>query len=181
MAFAASCVEVLVPSYVRYSELEQVGDPALVRAVTDAVWSALVSDQPEEGLSALPSAGAVRELLPSEEGWNEWAPQAEDAIASLGYLLELVRNDDVTVAAYPAERAYAAVDELTAREQDLGVLDADGREALLESPPIQVELQRQAEALRGPAGLGLGTFSREGLRAAAERTPVGGVTGFERS
>ncbi|MBQ0981179.1 DUF416 family protein [Micromonospora sp. M61] len=175
VAFAVSCVEVLVPSYVKFSEPDQIGDADLVRASVDAVWSASAGHQPAVHCPELPSPDAVKELLPSEDDWNDWAPQAEDAVASLIYLLELVGSDDVTYAVYAAERAYAAADELSAREQGLGVLDADDREALLGSPSVQVELRRQAEAL---TILGDSAGDRSAvaeLRAAARRIPVGGV------
>ncbi|RAO38117.1 hypothetical protein PSN13_01088 [Micromonospora saelicesensis] len=164
-----------MPSYTKFSEPDQVGDADLVRASVDAVWSALAGNQPAVHHPELPSPDAVKELLPSEDHWNDWAPQAEDAVASLVYLIELLGSDDVTYAVYTAERAYAAVDELSAREQDLEVLHADDREALLGSPSVQVELRRQAEALTilgDPAGDRTAVAE---LRAAARRTPVGGV------
>ncbi|MDG4784175.1 DUF416 family protein [Micromonospora sp. WMMD961] len=175
IAFAASCVEVLVASYVRYSELEQVGDANLVRASVDAVWSALEGREPEVIHSDLPSPESVKELLPSADEWNEWAPQAEDAIASLVYLLELLGADDASYAAYTAERAYAAVDEFAAREQGLEVLDADDREALRESPLVQAELRRQAEALRLLQESTVERSAVTELRTAARRLSVGGA------
>ncbi|WP_328369613.1 DUF416 family protein [Micromonospora zamorensis] len=175
VAFAASCVEVLVPSYVKFSELKQVGDADLVRTSVDAVWSALEVHEPDVLYPELPSPESVKELLPSEDDWNEWAPQAEDAVASLVYLLELLGSDDVTYAIYTAERAYAAVDEFSAREQGLGVLDADDRAALLGSPSTQVELRRQTEALRILRDSAGGRSAVAELRAAAQRTPVGGA------
>ncbi|MEU8407061.1 DUF416 family protein [Micromonospora sp. NPDC048842] len=175
VAFAVSCVEVLVPSYVRFSEPDQVGDAHLVRASVDAVWSALAGHQPAVHYPELPSPDAVKELLPAEDDWNDWAPQAEDAVASLVYLLELVDSDDVTDAVYTAERAYAAVDEFSAREQDLEVLDADDREALLGSPSVQDELRRQTEALTILGDSAADRSAVAELRAAARRNPVGGV------
>ncbi|WP_433313800.1 DUF416 family protein [Micromonospora sp. CA-269861] len=175
LAFATSCVEVLVPSYVTFSELEQVGDANLVRASVDAVWSALEGHEPEATYPELPSPESVKELLPSEDDWNEWAPQAEDAVASLVYLLELLASDDVIYAVHAAERAYSAVDDFVAREQDLGVLDADDREALLKTPLIQAELRRQADALRILQDSAAERSAVSELRAAAQRLPVGGA------
>lgn len=148
VAFAATCVEVLIPWYGRFAALEGVGDPEFVRAATDAVWSQL--EQPGSGIdpARLPSVATIKELLPQEEDWNEWAPQAEDTVAALVFLLELAHTDDVRFAVYAARRTYSAVDELAARQADLCVLDAAARSALLESPPVQTELRRQAAVLR---------------------------------
>nr|WP_165449456.1 DUF416 family protein [Krasilnikovia cinnamomea] len=174
VAFAVSCVEVLVPSYARFSEIEEVGDPELVRTVVDAVWSSLGTSDGFSMPPDLPSPDAVKELLPTEDDWNEWAPQAEDAIAALVYLLELIRSDDVEMAAYTSERAYAAVDEFTAREQELEVLDASDRESLLESASIQTELQRQATTLDILRNRGADSSAIAELRVLAQRAPIGG-------
>jgi uncharacterized protein YjaG (DUF416 family) len=148
VAFAASCVEILVPSYARFAELEGVGDPALVRAAAEAVWSELGRSLFEGDPPDLPPSSSIRRLVPNEDDWNEWAPQAEDAIAALFYLLEFVQNNNIEFLIYVAQRAYSAIDELTARQLDLGVLDAAQRRALLQSPPIQTELLRQQDAIR---------------------------------
>lgn len=178
VGFAAGCVEVLLPAYSRFSELEEVGDPVLVRTVMDAVWTKLESADRSVSGGDLPSPDSIQELLPAEEDWNEWAPQAEDAIAALVYLLRLVRDDDVNLAVYAAERAYAAADEFEARKQELEVLDAHDRQMLLESSSVQVELRRQVESLeilRHPLA-GLAEIAR--LRAEAMRRPVGGGGGI---
>jgi uncharacterized protein YjaG (DUF416 family) len=148
VAFAISCVEILIPSYARFAELENAGNPEFVRATTDAVWAELGRASFEIDASDLPSTASVRELLPGEDEWNEWAPQAEDAIASLVYLLELVHSNDISYVVYAAQRAYAAVDEFAARQFGLGVLDAEQRAELLQSASIQTELVRQEDALR---------------------------------
>jgi len=172
VAFAVACVEVLVPSYFRFAALEGVGDPEFVRDTTDSVWSEL--ERPSFDSSRLPSSATVEEMLPEEDDWNEWAPQAEDAIAALFYLIELVHSDDVKFAFHAAERSYSAVDEFAAREADLRVLDAAGRAALLESPLIQAELARQRAALRilRAASGEPGSVLAE-LRTSAERHAIG--------
>lgn len=178
-AFAVSCVEVLIPAYLKFSGLEGVGDPVLVRTSVDEVWAGLQGGDIGSATSRLPSPDSMKELLPAEEDWNEWAPQAEDAISSLVYLLELLRDDNIELAVYVAERAYSAADEFEAREQDLGVLGSDDGEALLQASSIQVELQRQMDvldALRDYAG---NPSLIADLRAAAIQVPVGGFTGVD--
>jgi uncharacterized protein YjaG (DUF416 family) len=169
--FAVGCVEVLLPAYVKFNAMEEAGDPDLVREIVDAVWSALESS--EVGSAELPAPEVVQVLLPDDEDWNEWAPQAEDAIAALVYLLELLRQDDVDLAAYPAERAYAAVDEFAAREQGLEVLHPADRAALVAAPSIQAELQRQADALAILRDASAGRSVVAQIRAAARRLPIG--------
>lgn len=176
-AFAVSCVEVLIPAYLKFSELEEAGDPVLVRTSVDAVWSGLQGGDMSGAASELPTPDSIKELLPAEEDWNEWAPQAEDAIASLVYLLELLREDNVDLAVYVAERAYAAADEFEAREQDLEVLRSDDSEALLQASSIQAELQRQVDALDALQDPATDSSIISGLRAAAVQVPVGGLTG----
>ncbi|MFI7435809.1 DUF416 family protein [Micromonospora haikouensis] len=177
VAFAVSCVEVLIPAYLRFSGLEEVGDPVLVRSSVDAVWSGLQRGDMSSAISELPSSDSIKELLPAEEDWNEWAPQAEDAIASLVYLLDLLRDDNVDLAVYVAERAYAAVDEFEAREQDLGVIGSDDSEALLQASSIQAELHRQIDVLSALQDPVADSSIIADLRAAAMRVPVGGLTG----
>jgi uncharacterized protein YjaG (DUF416 family) len=175
VAFAASCIEVLVPSYARFAELEGVGDPGLVRTAVNAVWSGLRSSSSYSEPTDLPPSGAVRDLVPAEDDWNDWAPQAEDAVASLFYLLEFMQNDDVQFLVYVAQRAYSAVDELTARQMDLGVLDATQRSALLDAPPIQAELVRQQDAIRSLRDSLEGDESvLSRLRATSESLAAGG-------
>ncbi|BCL12598.1 DUF416 family protein [Micromonospora sagamiensis] len=176
-AFVVSCVEVLIPAYLKFSGLEEVGDPVLVRTSVDAVWSGLQGDDMSSAVSELPSPASIEELLPAEEDWNEWAPQAEDAIVSLVYLLELLRDDNVDLAVYVAERAYAAADEFEAREQDLEVLGSDDGEVLLQASSIQAELQRQVDALDALQDPAADSSIIAGLRAAAMQVPVGGLTG----
>jgi uncharacterized protein YjaG (DUF416 family) len=175
VAFGASCVETLVPSYARFAELEGVGEPGLVRAATDAVWSELSRTLLDGEPTDLPPSSSIRSLVPTDDDWNEWSPQAEDAVASLFYLLEYIRNDDIKFLVYVAQRAYSAIDELTARQLDLGVLDAAQRRALLESSSIQAELVRQQDAI------GILCDSSDGdesalsrLRATSESLAVGG-------
>ncbi|MEV0726978.1 DUF416 family protein [Micromonospora purpureochromogenes] len=174
-AFAVSCVEVLVPAYLKFSRLEEVGDPVLVRNSVDAVWLGLQGRDMSSAVSELPSPDSIKELLPAEEDWNEWAPQAEDAIASLVYLLELLRDDNVDLAVYIAERAYAAADEFEAREQDLEVLGSNDSEALLQASSIQAELQRQVDALNALQVPEADSSVIAVLRAAAMQVPVGGL------
>ncbi|GAA2859639.1 hypothetical protein Acy02nite_23780 [Actinoplanes cyaneus] len=177
VAFAAGCVEVLVPAYSKFSELEEIGDPALVRSCVDVIWSGLEGLDLSGTAAGLPSPESIKEMLPGEEDWNEWAPQAEDAIAALVYLLEILRDDNVDLAVYVAERAYAAADDYEAREQGLEVLGSEESEALLRASSIQTELLRQADALnalRDPAA----DFSViASLRVAAMQAPVGGLAG----
>jgi hypothetical protein len=45
VAFVASCVEVLIPSYVRFAEIEEIGDTGLVVDVIDRVWVSLGDPQ----------------------------------------------------------------------------------------------------------------------------------------
>ncbi|MDG4838427.1 DUF416 family protein [Micromonospora sp. WMMD967] len=173
VAFAAGCVEVLIPAYLKFSELEEVGDPVLVRTSVDAVWSGLQGGDVSGVASELPTPDSMKELLPAEEDWNEGAPQAEDAIASLVYLLEILRDDNVDLAVYAAERAYSAADEFEAREQDLEVLGRDDGEALLQASSIQAELRRQADALDALQDPVADLSIVSGLRAAAMQVPVG--------
>ncbi|KIR61302.1 hypothetical protein TK50_26730 [Micromonospora haikouensis] len=177
VAFAVSCVEVLIPAYLKFSELEEAGDRVLVRMWVDAVWSGLQGGNMSSAISELPSPDSIKELLPVQEEWNEWAPQAEDAIASLVYLLELLRDDNVDLAVYVAERAYAAADEFEAREQDLEVIGSDDSEVLLQASSIQAELQRQVDVLSALQDPVADSSIIAGLRAAAMRVPVGGLTG----
>lgn len=105
VAFVASCVEVLIPSYVRFAELEEIGDPGMVASVIDRVWVSLGDPQGDLGRLELPSSEALLELSPEEEDWNEWAPQAENAIAALSFLVDLTRNDDPGLQSEPRSNA----------------------------------------------------------------------------
>jgi uncharacterized protein YjaG (DUF416 family) len=175
VAFAVSCIEILVPSYARFAAMEGVGDPELVRTAVDAVWSWLRASPSGDGPADLPPSSSVRSLVPAEDDWNEWAPQAEDAVASLYYLLEFLQTDDVQFLNYVAERAFSAVDELTARQMDLGVIDEPGRRALAEASAVQAELARQQEAMRVIRNSADGDESVLGwLKTTSESLAVGG-------
>ncbi|MFI9530920.1 DUF416 family protein [Micromonospora rosaria] len=145
VAFVASCVEVLVPGYARFCEEEGVGDPDLIGNIVNQVWDGL--RRPVlEGIE-VPSPSSVLDSLPEEEDWNEWFPQAENAVAATSFLVELVRNNDASLAVRAANQCYEAVDELAARGIEGGLLDAEAREVLGELPLVQKELLRQQEAI----------------------------------
>jgi uncharacterized protein YjaG (DUF416 family) len=173
MVFVATCVEVLTPSYVRFAELEGVGDPGLVNDTVDTVWVGLGGAGPIE--RDLPSSDQILSLLPAEDDWNEWAPQAENAIAALTFLVRLVGNGEVGLAVRAAQQSYEAADEFASRQMDSGLLDAVGRMGLLESPTVQTELRRQEDLLRmlreAPDG-GLSVMSE--ARQAARSQAIGG-------
>jgi len=174
VAFAATCVEVLVPSYRRFSELEEVGDAAFVESAIAAVWAELERSD-EIDSTGIPSSAAVLEFMPQEEDWNDWSPQAENAITALAYLTMLIREDDVQYAVYPAEHAYEAVDELVNRDPEPRMLDAVARAAVSGSAAIQAELERQEEVLRILSDSADGGRSRLGeLRDHARRGAIGG-------
>ncbi|GIJ44108.1 hypothetical protein Val02_09940 [Virgisporangium aliadipatigenens] len=149
VVFVASCVEVLIPGYARFSELEGVGDTALLRDTLDAVWAEAGRPGSESvAASVLPPDDAIEALLPAEEDWNDWAPQAEDAVAALMYLTRLIRGGDIAAAAYAAARSYSAFDEFVARRLELRAVDHAARVILLSAPEIQAELRRQRDVLR---------------------------------
>src|SRR5262245_53604306 len=147
VAFAGTCAEVLIPGYRRFAELEEVGDVDLLNAVLDAAWAALPEDASAE--LPVPSPDTILGLLPQEEDWNEWAPQAENAVAAVHFVAKLQDSGDVDLAVREAQQAYEAVEELVARQApDGGLLDAAARTRLLESDPVQAELERQEQVVR---------------------------------
>jgi len=174
VAFATSCVEVLVPSYRRFSELEEVGDADLVESAVNAVWDELERTTSSLDPSRLLPSERALELMPEEEDWNEWAPQAENSITALVYLLRLARQDETKYAVYAAQHAYEAVDEFVARERDLRVVDTAGRAELLQAPLIQDELHRQNEVLRILRDSTDGRSHLPELRGNAQARAVGG-------
>lgn len=176
VAFVASCVEVLIPSYVRFAELEEIGDPGMVASVIDRVWVSLGDPQGDLGRLELPSSEALLELSPEEEDWNEWAPQAENAIAALSFLVDLTRNDDPGLAVRAAQQCYEAADEFAAREIDAGLLDAAARAELIGSVVVQNELRRQkevVETLRQASDRGPSVLTT--VREAARLNAIGGA------
>jgi hypothetical protein len=86
--------------------------------------------------------------LPGHHAEVTVVQRAEDLGLKPRNLLEFIQNDDVQFLIYIAQRAYSAIDELTARQMDLGVLDATRRRELLEATAIQAELIRQQDAIR---------------------------------
>lgn len=137
----------LLPAYNRFCVLEDTGEPDLVRRAMDSVWLRLESNELARLGVELPTRENLLDLMPQEDDWNEWAPQAEDAIGSLVLLRDLFESGDVALAVRIAERPYGGADELAAREMDIAFVDAPGRRRLLESPIVQRELQRQDGAI----------------------------------
>lgn len=147
IAFAASCVEVLVPSYRRFSQLEQVGDADFVQNTIDSVWTQLETEEDYFDSSGVPASDQVLGLMPEEDDWNDWYPQAENAITALAYLVMLAREDNAQYAVHAAEHSYEAVDELVSRDPEPRMLNASARAELLAEHAIQAELVRQSQAL----------------------------------
>ncbi|XVV16182.1 DUF416 family protein [Actinoplanes sp. CA-131856] len=158
--FAASCAEVLYPSYARFVDIERVGDSRFVRSTLDAAWERLEGG---EG-AALPSGDEVLRLLPLEEDWNDWAAQAENAIGALSIVVGILDGHGKPgAAADAAYQAYEAADELANRwEDDTAVPEA-----------VDDEVARQKEAVRTslPRWLGHWLTKRVKRRSAAQRLP----------
>jgi uncharacterized protein YjaG (DUF416 family) len=174
-AFAIACVEALIPAYERYCAMEQAGDPALVRQATDAVWQHLEPERFGQPDISLPAREALMAIMPEDEDWNEWAPQAEDTIAALVMVLDLLHDNEPELAARIATRPYASADELSARTMEVGVVGEAERRQLLESPAVQAELERQERALTALRQVARPESSvlRE-LRQGAHRFHIGG-------
>ncbi|MER5535570.1 DUF416 family protein [Streptomyces mirabilis] len=154
--FSASCAEALLPSYRRFTELEDVGDPDNVEEVLERIWAGLL--EPGEGglPSGLPDSAEVLRLLPDQdEQWNEWSACAENAIAALGLLIAFCENLDLDIAVRVAQQAYEAVDSIASSALDPPFMDHQVAHDILAADVVQRELRRQqeaVEALANPAG-----------------------------
>ena len=146
--FSASCSEVLISCYRKFSELEGVGDPDYMEEVLEGVWAALLT--PRDGASGvdLPASQEILMMLPDQdEEWNEWSACAENAVASVGLLLELMAGGGREVVARIAQQSYEAVDWIAADDLDPPFVDARQAELILGSEIVQVELGRQLSAI----------------------------------
>lgn len=148
--FAASCVETLFPAYSRFVEIEEVGDADFARSTLDSVWESLETGCADTGDGVtFPSRDEVLRLLPEEEDWNDWAPQAENAIGALSIVLDIIQGRaSASAAADAAYQAYEAADEL-ANRRELGeepLNDEDNRS--VDSSIVEDETERQEYTVR---------------------------------
>ncbi|MFJ8020371.1 DUF416 family protein [Streptomyces sp. NPDC096311] len=154
--FSAACAEVLLPSYRRFAELEEVGDPDSVEEILERIWEELLASGEEWVPTELPDPGEVFQLLPDQdEEWNEWSACAENAIAALGLLIEYCGSLELDFAARVAQQAYEAVDSIASSAADAPFMDQQVVEEVLAANIVQSELRRQSgvvELLAGPLG-----------------------------
>ncbi|HKV39314.1 MAG TPA: DUF416 family protein [Blastocatellia bacterium] len=144
VAFAAACVQRMLPLYVSFAVATGRGDPGLSQAILARVWTDLtghlIPDRELEGL--LKSAVG---LVPREEDgpWLEGQGAAQDAATALVLVLRCRQSGDALEAAQAATSGFDMLEQFTAFRGRIDRSAASARARAELDPVVQAELARQ--------------------------------------
>lgn len=109
--FACSCAERLIPLYAWSCQLTRNGDVDLLRAALDVGWSGSESVATSAELDRW--SQRVEELLPPEdEAEGLSTAVAQNAVASVAYVIRVLRTGDPQSSVWAARQLYEAADAI---------------------------------------------------------------------
>lgn len=168
-AFAASCAERLLPTYIRYSEKACLGakQSQVYRDALDMIWRCVTGEDVDRQsideieqicLSAIPS---------EDDAWQVGEPYAEDAGAAVVFAIRTWRFCDPQEAVWAAQRILDAIDnyagqnyppnqhhspdtlterELARQDRDLRQLEEPTEPSVVRSGLQEIRIRAQQEA-----------------------------------
>lgn len=144
VAFAATCVERLLPAYEEYSKRLEGTVSRELNSILERLWADLGGQvmTPAEIENAIENCMSAIQSLNSSD-WVEGQEAADDAVAALCYALRCRKTGDPQEAAWAARRLYEALDNFIINHDHLDI-DQPGIESrVVAHPLIQAELARQ--------------------------------------
>jgi uncharacterized protein YjaG (DUF416 family) len=144
VAYAAACVERLLPAYFSFSERTGKGDPNRLARILERLWADL-QDNPMSAEEIKVNLDTCTSLIPQEdeEPWVEEQVYAEDATAALAYALRARQSGESQEAAWAARRVYEAADYYVTNRVGMDITQSSGEERVLSHGIVQAELARQ--------------------------------------
>ena len=151
-AFAASCCERLLPNYFAFSQMEEWGEPDLLRQTLDEIWRSL-EGRPTSELRVRELMQTCTDLVPDTEDFQSlFVSAAGDAAAAIVYTLECCLDGDAERAALVGRLATETLYQYLIRVNDpqTGVQIADPvfEEQMLRAPLMMAELKKQQQDLQ---------------------------------
>lgn len=165
--FAALCTERQVPLYREFHNRTHRGNPRLLEAAVDFMWSSLRDPHADKVTQQMTSLQPL-ELDTNDPDCDEWLEYASDAVSSVDATLQTMIDHDAEIATRPARAGYRIVDAhvlanvVDARGLD-GVAIVDPGELkqiereVLQNEVVQRELRQQVEDLAFASRFGDGT------------------------
>lgn len=143
VAFAASAAHRLLENFQIYSRHYQFTPVTHPEKILERLWDQLHSAQIDDQYWSETLDQVMASFPDESEKWSIWRPLADDALASLAYASECLRNSDAQEAAWAARRAYEAADQAAIRILDIQPGTPDAERTILAHPVVQRELERQ--------------------------------------
>jgi uncharacterized protein YjaG (DUF416 family) len=149
MAFALAASNRLLKCFDEFASEHNISNRAVPRLVAARLWEHLVdSRELPTNQQANEWLVEVMDLMPQENHqWSEALPLAEDAIASLAYVLRCLISGKAEEAAWAARRAYEAADQYAIQVLGLDLNDKGTEATILAARVVQQELIRQERDL----------------------------------
>lgn len=141
-AFAASCAERLMPTYIRFAENAALApeDKLLYRKSLDNIWNCALGKLIDKK-SIVDMEHACLNAVPSEDdAWEFGEPYAEDAGAAVTFAVRTWLSCDPQNAVWAARRVYEALDNFVVTSLNSSLID---EQEVLSNHLIQKELVRQ--------------------------------------
>jgi uncharacterized protein YjaG (DUF416 family) len=148
VAFAAACAERLRPAYLAYAARTSRGDPSMLEALLDRLWSDLEGQSmTDDELSAAVDASLA--LVPDEDEkpWVIERDYAEDAASALAFALMCRKTHDSQQVVWAARTVFDSLDEYVIERQKIDIKVREDLERLYPHPLIQAEAARQRRDL----------------------------------
>ncbi|MDE0547686.1 DUF416 family protein [Microbacterium sp. C7(2022)] len=166
--FAASCAQLLLPMFERYSRSE--GRPELgvkLQAIVSAAWAA-ATDAPSRAEMLTLQAEAEAMVPSDEDNWTHESPYAQNAAAAAAYAIRTWLTDDPQEAGWAARQVYELADSVVLQQNpEIDLTGSDAEDTVLGSAIVQSVLETLARTLGAVEDR---PFSVKLLRADAEES-----------
>jgi hypothetical protein len=147
IAFAASCVERLLPNYTAFSRMEQWGDADLLHESLEKIWAYVQGG----ALSEMQFDELIEEcekIVPDTEDFSSrYTSAALDAANAVIETLSCCKDGSSHRAAEVASFARDTVDMFIQQREETNPVDADLEMNILEHPLMKREIKKQEDDL----------------------------------
>ena len=145
--FSLCCATRQIATWEEYAKQFRPNDVGTFRKIAEIIWNTLASKAPP--FDWAPTLDEVMGLFPGEQ--SEVSPlhtYAEDALASLAYVIRCLIAGSEQEAAWGARRAYETADQAAIRQLGVQPNGLATEMQILMYPTVQRELERQERDLQ---------------------------------
>jgi hypothetical protein len=149
--FASFCAVRLLPAIRKY--LKKINGEIHFGVFQDAlelVWALCLNNAKDETGRSHELEDLILSHMPSEDDpqWTSIFAYAEDAMASIVFVLRATQSGELNNIMWAARRAYEAVDQFVLDGMEIEIIGTEEEQFILQSAVVQQELERQERDLR---------------------------------